>query len=264
VPTKKIKNTIGIYGDSFADGNHKGFVPGQTSWVKELLEKYDGECYARQGTSTWWNYENFLSTHEKHSIIVFGYSFTGRWPILPKNLTGKNWYTSVKHVDLSSPDTALKMRPYNTVYDNIFNAPFLEFIEYNIFKSVNEICKIKGKYLINLMPLKFKDEYPNNWSIHNDSYNIDVDFPVIHNLKKAACEEKITRKGKIYKIADLHHSEQLPEIRMCHLNNLNNILLAKTIEEAFENKKTKINMDLFKESAWKEFDPMMQTLYRFD
>jgi hypothetical protein len=256
--------TIAIYGDSFADIGPSYIAPGQTSWGKELLEKYDGKCYAQSGTSTWWNYENFLSTYKNHSIIIFSYSYSGRWPILPKELTGKNWYTSFKHVDPSDDLTTSKMSKYNILYNDIFNAPFFEFVEYNIFKSVNAICKNEGKYLINLMPLEFNVDYPNNWSINNNSYDTATDYPILHSLSCIACGEKIMRDGKTYRITDLHHNkEHLIEKRMCHLNNLNNILLAKTIEEVFENKKTKININLFKNIKWHEFDPMMQIVHGF-
>ena len=241
--------TLGIYGDSYADG--QGGDDSNTSWTKKLLTEINGKCYAASGTSTWWSYENFLSTYENYDNIIFCYSYPGRWPILPEELLGNHWNTNTKFSDPFNTAAADIMKSYNKLYNNIFNVTFFEFIEYNIFKSVNEICKSKGKYLINVIPEKFK---------HDHSV---TDFPVFYNLHNIAHGEKIVRDSKIYNLSKLHGDERIADRRHCHLNSLNNKLLAKIFKETLENKKTKINMDLFKESNWHEFDPMMESVYGF-
>jgi len=243
---------LGIYGDSHADGQW-GNIDNQTSWTKELLEKskIDGKCYGASGTSTWWSYEEFLSTHEKYNNIIFSYSYFGRWPILPEALKGNHWNTNIKHIDPFNHAAADLMEPYNKLYNNIFNVTFFEFIEYNIFKSVNEICKSTGKYLINVIPEGFKYD------------PLDTDFPVFYNLNKISYQEKIVRDGKIHNLSQLHINESIMDKRHCHLNNLNNKLLAETLKETLKNKKTKIIVDLFKELKWQEFDPMMQSVYGY-
>ena len=118
--------TLGIYGDSFADGRH-GSVSSQTSWTKELLETSAiGTCYAASGTSTWWSYEEFLSTYENHNTIIFCYSYPGRWPVLPNELIGSNWNTRDSYTHHSDE----RMKLYKQVYHDIFSTNFFEFIEY--------------------------------------------------------------------------------------------------------------------------------------
>ena len=82
-------------------------------------------------------------------------------------------------------------------------------------------------------------------------------------LNKISYGEKIVRDGKIHNLSQLHINESIMDKRHCHLNNLNNKLLAETLKETLENKKTKIIVDLFKELKWQEFDPRMESVYGF-
>jgi len=234
---------IGIYGDSFVDSQW-GDVSKQTSWPKELLHllNCDGKCYAVSGTSTWWSYEQFLDTYRSHDIIIFGYSLPGRWPVLPDQILGQHYNTSSLTGNIGK---------YNLIYNDIFNVTLFQFIESNIFKSINEICKKEGKYLINLSARE-----PEN-------YSSSVEFPIFYNLFNIAYGEKIIRNGEILNLSQLHIDENMNDRRHCHLNNLNNKLLATIFKDAIEYRKTGILMNLYKEAPWHEFDPMMQFIYGF-
>ena len=234
---------IGIYGDSFADG-HWADVTKQTSWPNELLRliNCNGHCYAASGTSTWWSYEQFLSTYKKHDVIIFCYSLAGRWPVLPDQLKGQHYNTFSLTGDIGK---------YNLIYNDIFNVTFFEFIESNIFRSVNEICKKEGKYLINLYPRE------------PDNNSNSVESPIFYNLFNIAYGEKIIRNGTVFNLSQLHIDESMHDRRQCHLNNLNNKLLATIFKDAIEHHKTGIFMNLYKEIPWHEFDPMMQSIYGF-
>jgi hypothetical protein len=234
---------IGIYGDSFADGRWAD-IGKQTSWPKELLHliNCNGYCYAESGTSTWWSYEQFLSTYKKYDVIIFSYSLPGRWPILPDRLKGQHYNTS---------ESANEISKYNAIYYDIFNETFFNFIDTNVFRSVNEICKKEGKYLINVCAREI------------ENFSALAEFPTFYDIFSIANGEKIIRNGTVFNLSQLHINESINDRRHCHLNNLNNKLLATIFKDTIEYRKTGILMNLYKEAPWHEFDPMMQSIYGF-
>ena len=74
-------NTLGIFGDSFADPSHgHNNYPNDHvySWVHLLTDTYQVEWYSRGGSSLFYSYEKFLEHHHKYSKIVFVVTEPGR------------------------------------------------------------------------------------------------------------------------------------------------------------------------------------------
>ena len=242
--------SIGIYGDSYADGQWG--KPGDrfTCWPNELqhLLNCDGELYGRSGTSTYYSYEKFLDTYKKHDAIVFSYSSSVRWPVLPEGMEG-HAYNYHQTSDTPVP----KLAEYNKIFFDIFNENFLYFIDESIFRSVNRICQEENKYLINVFP--FGDSY----------YKIpSTVFPVYLGLNDISWNEKVQKNGKIFNMFDLHTKENFRDHRYCHLSSKNNMFLAKTFKDAVEQKTMNLFCNLFKENNWIEFDELTAEMYKIN
>lgn len=77
---KNQKQTLAIYGCSYADWQCGPEHLQLQGWSKLLEQDYKIYNYARAGSSNFYNYKNFLETHHKYDKVIFSQTFAGRWP----------------------------------------------------------------------------------------------------------------------------------------------------------------------------------------
>ena len=223
---------IGIFGDSYSfdpkqSGNH--------SWPALLFTESNSYSYnySHPGSSPWWSYEQFLTHRVHYDVIIFCYSNYTRWPVLPEHLTGKAFFTP----HFSELE---EMKKYTDVYFDIFSDKLLKFTYENIFRSVNEICKQEGRYLINLQT--------------TEDLKSNFDFPNYYGLHFIAVNEKTYFNGKPITLCELHTTHGVPDNRKCHLTKSNNLRLFEFIKKAISERPSKVNLDLYREFSWTEFE----------
>lgn len=220
--------SVGIFGDSYADGQNV-----EHSWTRFVLDNFKGYNYAASATSTWWSYEKFLDHRVKHDVIIFCYSNPRRWPVLPDHLLGK-------HYCVLSAENHPEMQKYVDLYFDVFNVRFFNFLEDSIFRSVNEICKKEGKYLINVQTTSemiSPYEFPNFLGIHHVALN-----------------EKVIIDGKVRKLSDVHQELKIPDTRGCHLSKANNKMMYDLMEKTIKEQPKFLNLNIYDQHPWVEFD----------
>jgi len=92
---------IAIYGDSFADSSFKtaleSWDPVPTAWPTLLGLEHNVKNYSRAGTSLYWSYKQFLSTHLSHDRVIFLITAVGRWPNPIEDLCFGNSLEALDH-----------------------------------------------------------------------------------------------------------------------------------------------------------------------
>lgn len=213
---------IGFFGDSFIDANH------EHSWPKLIEQTVNEPCkfYGLSGTSQWFSYELFIDNFAKFDTIIFCHTSHVRWPALPKKYHGKQF--NIGYADLK---TDWYMQQVNAFYQDVFPKNLTKFLCENIGKSVNELCKVNNKFLINLIPFKLP-------------YDIDTDFPVLKGLSDISKNEVTTTHNKKEYITKWLEGKNIVDPRPCHLNYENNIKLNNIVKELILEKKYNIKIDL--------------------
>jgi hypothetical protein len=244
---------VGIFGDSFADpikfNESENF-----SWPVLLSKEFTlskKDCYAQQGTSHWWSYEQFLKNYKKYDTIIFVHTNAIRWPHLPADETGKHWNVGVrgKLGEVDSLATPL-LRKINSHFVDIFSDELLNFISRNIYKAVNELCLQHNIQLLNIMPFDVE-------------YNIeDFGYPTLTGLRAISANERVVIDGNRYNIIEsLALVNELSDSnRYCHLNRANNRSLATIITDLILTKKNGI-VDLTSYDCWATEDENLNACY---
>lgn len=234
---------IGIFGDSFASGEHEP-DPSRHGWPRffaQLLnEQFVNE--AQPSTSIWWSYERFLKNHKKYDKIVFTYSHYSRWSYLPEHLAKlslirprgiRNSPGIDSHHDESLKkyvDILLKAHPI------LYSDELQLFTYQNIFNSVNKLCRENNIKLVNLMPFehnsmgtsKFREMYINTSNATGTCLTNLVD---------------ISRNEAIDKHNVFHHDLFMGapvDKRASHISLENNKVLASIITETFYSDKIEV------------------------
>jgi len=230
---------IAVFGDSYGDVNNDPDLKGWPHQLATMMGDNNLGKYAQSGTSTWWSYQLFLKNYKKYDVIVFCYSASSRWPILPDELVGQHWrlpgYPLAQWQD--------KMSKLNEVYFDIFNDDLLSFLSASVFASVNEICRNENKYLINLL------------SFNRDFIIPETPFPIFEDVSKISRNEEVIRNVKMTTMKEVTCDPKNaiwlePDKRICHLNNENNHRLASIFKHSIDNTSTSIYSNLFKEYEW--------------
>lgn len=217
--------SIGVFGDSYADCsiNDKENI----GWPKHLIDNLGmgGDIYSASGSSTWWSYENFLQQKSKHDIIVFCYSAYSRWPVLPEDCKGLNYCVHDAHGHK-------QVEPYVPYYFDLFTDQLLDFIQRNVFRSVNEICEREQKYLINLQ------------SAPNFITDVPTRFPNYYNLMDISYAEKIFFNGKLDFAHVFHSKYSLVDTRRCHFSDKNNERMGHFLKNLIQERLLDIQEDI--------------------
>jgi len=143
----------------------------------------------------------------------------------------------------------------------VFNERLLNFISTNIFRSVNDICKKEGKYLVNVMC--FDD---NSTGGHVENYKLtDTDFPILSDLTSISDIEQVNIGGYPHKLARLLVDAGIPDnIRAAHMNEANNTQVARIVADVIQSKQMNRFIKLMDEYTWSPFDEKLQNLYGKD
>ena len=173
---------------------------------------YKLENHACSGSSLWYSFEKFLTSHHKYNQVVFGYTSPYRIHVLPPDLAKWSFLKcGPGPADLSIPkEDAIRLKPVWDSMDIQYNEQFDLYIYQHIFNDVNSICKKNDIKLINLLPF---EGYPS--------------LPHLIDLSTAT--------GPC--ITELAHVSDLgkKQIWMCHLSPHNNVHLATLIKELLTN-----------------------------
>jgi hypothetical protein len=214
---------IGVFGDSFADRvippafTKRGYV--DESWMQYLENQgHRIECYGLSSTSTWYSYERFLPLYEYMDAIVFVYSHHGRVHNMPHpyelfatfagrplaSLTESHMYKQCSSEDQENILNLIKS--VNLMENDKFNW----FVQHQIFKEVNKLCREKNIKLVNILPFEQKH------SIKNYDLN-SAHGDCLYDLLPVVIKEM---------------NIQTADSRQCHLSLENNTILGKVIVES--------------------------------
>jgi hypothetical protein len=235
---------IGIYGDSFADPNP---FPNE-SWIaylKNNIESAIVDQYSSAGTSHWWSYKKFMETHEKYDTIIFCHTNPIRWPHLPKEYEGREWNTGhLKVGTIGSFEDKI-----NRFFPFIFTDELLNFHGANIFRKVNEVCKNKNIFLINLhMETTETLDSVYDQEIHS------APFSTFMGLNDLSRWEKVVFNDKIYPTVELLTKYKIfNDLRANHLSETNNKLLGELLYSTIANKDYTRSTTLLELGIWEEF-----------
>jgi hypothetical protein len=270
---KEIKNppnrNLAIYGDSYGDPNvDPGWLDPQdstleqyriTSWAEQLQLSYspslnvqhryniDG-CYARSGSSNWSAYTKFLANYTRYSRIVFVWTNFSRWPYLPAHLEGRNFDIYNSHLLTGRPidsDTQL-LAECNQVYSTVYSDPLLDFININIFRSVEQLCHDSGIRLVHIMA-------------NSEFTRSDYGYPIVHNLGSVSLSEPSGISDSTMR--DLIHDQHLRDIRPCHLNTQHNQQLCLLVRELLDGDYPGVVKDLASAEWTQVVDPKVRDFY---
>lgn len=232
---------LGIFGDSYADTNGDD---DHYSWPNLLAKQYNTEIFGLCGTSTWWSYQNFLKNYTKYDSIIFCHSSANRWPILPDDLIGGNWDIS----NARGPKTPEKLRKMNEFYFDIFDENILKFLNYNIFQSVNDICKKNNIYLINLI-------------CFTKEFEVTTDYPVFYDLHQVSLQETVSYNNKKIPLQKYLPIAGVIDLRICHMGHKNNKILADIFSSLLDNKIMNVHSELIKDYNWTSEDESLQKIF---
>ena len=237
----KIK--LAIFGDSFAD--HFPMLSEEGNWDKggwpgilaaSLSDNRDDFIFqGRSGTSAWYAYSRFLDVVKHNDIerVVFSYTSSQRIPYLPEDIAGEAWRLVIPDDPFLEFEEEDDM--YLTYVKYFYNNDYHQFVSQQIFRSVNKICKEKYIKLVNLFP--FFDPYNSDGNTTaNADYDIDdAEYSVLYDLYKLC----ILECGSDDKMRYLDTtSGWLPagqDMRLNHMNNVNNKVIAEKISMLMEN-----------------------------
>jgi hypothetical protein len=227
---RKLK--LGVFGDSFADLNpveYQDPITNRFPWPIHLAELLDVElsCYAASGTSQWWSYKRFLQHYEELDIIIFVYTEYNRWATISggpdgsferlASLVDKNRLPFMDSVTRTVGKQLLDVHPY--LFDEQFNL----FTYQNIYNEVTHRCRSASKQLVNI--LAFDDTYSDELPIHLDDQTVTLTglARVSHTEIEASSRLEEMTSNSI-------------DVRHCHMNPYNNIILAQLISESIGTK----------------------------
>lgn len=237
---------LGIFGDSFASfsGKDDRFVNWPTLLSNKLNLTETG-FYGRSGTSHWYSFLQFKEHFLKYDVIVFCHTMSMRWPVLPEGSEGAAWnigFIKDKRVDL-----------YNSIRKDIISEDLLNFLCSNIFREINSLCKTHNKYLVSIFTSEPLYEL------------VKTKYPILLNLEEISRSERIRIHGQDKKLVDMNKEliigDKIPnDLRECHLNNHNNIILSNLLYDIIYKKvfNTKINLVDFK---WEKYDITVDKKY---
>jgi hypothetical protein len=223
---------LAIFGDSYADADlfEGNLWSTNFSWPKLLKDYYkDAEVdfYGTSGTSSYWSYELFHEHHKKYTHVIFCYAGTTRWPYLPPEYTGRHFDIHGNDETVSiyknQGNDAAYVKDLSRIFDTLFPQSFLNYINNKIFDDVNNTCKYNDIKLINIITTA-KECY------HIRDY---YDFPVLENLIEVSANETVTVNDKTFYMHDIMQELGQPDIRYCHLNPHNNLLLSQVLVNLF-------------------------------
>lgn len=243
---------IGIYGDSFADVNPTELIDealDRMPWPKHL-EKMLGKkvnTHAIAATSTWWSYKNFLKTYKNYDTIIFCYSNYDRWHHVQDDsreevglmhIFYKDQLRFVNPEDQHIAQRLIDVHPF--IYDEQFN----KFVHQTIFDNVNRMCKEAGIKIVNI--LTFEDFRSIKGKVEPSISLANKAGPCLTNLLGVSDLEYNTyvfEKSIVFiKHPKLKKLRDNADRRFCHLNPINNKVLAIIIDEVLKNNIDYINL----------------------
>jgi hypothetical protein len=237
---------LAIFGDSYADTNGDN---GAYSWPNIFKENNDTYIKGLCGTSVWNSYTDFMEyvPGNNPDTVIFCHTNPYRWPSLPKEIEGQNWNIH----SLNIPSMTHTQAVLNQYYLDIFPEELSRFIAKNVFQALNDYCKSKGIYLVNLVC--FDD-------LH--LHTCTTEFPVITNLIHVSNSELVRYNDKSYTVNEMIEKFKMVngDPRICHLGNSNNNKLANIITELITNKRKNIKMNA-NTLTWHEFDESNDKLF---
>jgi hypothetical protein len=270
---KEIKNppnrNLAIYGDSYADPNvDPGWLNPKDptleqyriiSWAEQLQLSYspglnvqdkvhiDG-CYGRSGSSNWAAYTKFLANYSRYSRIVFVWTNFSRWPYLPAHMDGRNFDIYNSHLLTGRPiDSHTQLlAECNQVYSTVYSDSLLDFININIFRSVEQLCHDSGIKLVHVLS-------------NSEFTRSDYGYPILHNLGSISLNEPSGIDG--LNMRDLIHDQHLLDIRPCHLNTQHNQQLYLLVRELLDGDYQGLVRDLAQEEWSHAVDPKVRAFY---
>jgi len=216
---------LGIFGDSFADGNRPIIYPGEP-WVLTLSNLLQIDCtiHALSGTSIWWSFNNFLKYYKDYSHIVFVYSQHNRWHSLRKE------YETLHHITVDKSQYPHVTNEQRSVAKILFDAypitnseEFDIYVYQKIFNDVNQLCRDNGIKLINFMP--FDDGTLINYSSRAGFCIYNAKDLINFEKKRLTVVEQEQFINMIYS----------GDMRYCHMNRKNNKLVADRMYENLNN-----------------------------
>lgn len=262
---------LGIFGDSYAafDDISDTCLP----WPRILanLCNTHGKFgrFSMGGSSHWYSYENFIKNYKDYEVIVFSHTNSERWPCTKPGIEGKAF--NIGYLPDKDMDEINKFRK------DVFSSSLLQFISLNIFKEVNQRCREKGIYLINIFPF-------------NDDYEIpETEFPIIKYLDRISHMEETRHRDFAawakhqnhhpkndlgirnkynrlwYGKTDFHPTGMINnmlgrDLRECHFNCKNNKRFAHLLYDMIEKKEYHKLIDCT-ELEWDVYDEEMDAIY---
>lgn len=241
---------LGIFGDSFVDFNRQESL--YYAWPSLLSKSPKLKKFihiARSGTSNWYSYQNFLKNINDIDCLIFGYTSYTRWPHLPDEYLGWNYRVSNENI-MGFENVPKVLNVMNTHFFEIFPDKLTKFISTQIFKDINEKCKEKNIYLINLN------------SFSKDNFELtETEFPILKGLNEISINEIVNINGKVKTMGTLINKNRVVDKRACHLNKKNNILLANYLSQILHERPKNLEVDLFKKLNWQNSDPHTDFLF---
>jgi hypothetical protein len=225
---------IGIFGDSYADGNPQTY--NSSGWPHMLKDNYkDVTFHGLAGTSVWWSRNLFLEHYKNYDVIIFSFTSNNRWPYLPKHLDGSQW--NIGYVEESKSDFLNVVNPY---FWELFPDDLNDYINTSIYKDIVKLCKENNKYLIAVIP------FDHNYDIHT------TDFPCITGLDNLSHREQLEIDGQLIgTIKMFSKTEGFIDIRTCHLSPDNNRIISDWMTDCIDTKKYGEYFDGDKFPDWK-------------
>lgn len=282
--------TLGIYGDSFADTNfvevcdpnNLGHLPWPAMVLQHYLAKEDlqltdeewdrllkghinvapVEIKSAGGTNLWWSLNNFIRDLNRFPHIdnvVFVHTNPQRMhsvlePNHHKAFSTPRFGEMGEFEDIKDGDEFEQFVQlyYKFSHDKNFNY----LLGQMVFDLLNKLAKKHDINLINVMPFYHTDPA----KTLGEMVQPDLGFQhgtVISGLQNICMAESGSIEGYVYR-QDYHSHWFNPpgynffgrDLRMCHMNVPNNVLVAQTVIDNLENNKPKQFIDLYEENKW--------------
>lgn len=234
---------LAVFGDSFAEGSEVAVYPvTRVSWLEELARNLGVELdnHGYPGTSLWYSYTKFLENYKDKTHIVFVYTEHNRWHCLPDELKRLSSVYSQRKLDTFPtivPGTYEHdvMQQLVKAHRYIFDEQFNIFVYQQIFNIVNQICRDNNIKLVNIFP--FNDNEPEIETTNTyGSCITGLGTISINELGEYIGNETV----RFYDDRLEFFYKGRGDYRANHLNSPNNQLLAKVIQEEFDNDNPKV------------------------
>lgn len=168
--------SIGIYGDSWADPEHgHDFNPllSDLAWCKRFK---NASIYAKGGSSIYFSYNLFMQTHERHDSIIFVATNPGRWH-LPIQAGDREFH-------LNAPATVRHFREQGYKLNNLTMTGELDsklraleqfYLELSDFDADQQICSLMIDRVMAVRPdtvlvMSHNAGWHNSWSLLSKYY----------------------------------------------------------------------------------------------